>query len=157
MGTINLKTMVYKWNEMNGGFKPPLRTYRLNWARRASWGWWDEWDEPALHTGFEIRTQGALRASTLPRGHGGSPQYWVLRVYGEETFLFLSNRRDRETQWAQWTFRLWYTFFSCSHSYTLDLILPYFFSRTTNGLDVPQHIYANEMNRALGHLCAHIG
>ena len=35
---------------------------------------------------------GGLRPSTLPLGHGGSPQY----VDGEETFLFLSNRRDRE-------------------------------------------------------------
>ena len=39
---------------------------------------------------------GGLRPSTLPLGHGGSPQYWVLRVNGDETFLFLSNRRDRE-------------------------------------------------------------
>ena len=30
-----------------------------------------------------------LRPSTLPLGHGGSPQYWVLHVDGEETFLFL--------------------------------------------------------------------
>ena len=40
---------------------------------------------------------GGLRSETLPLGHGGSPQYWVLRVDGEETCLFLSNRRDRET------------------------------------------------------------
>ena len=32
-----------KWNE--SGFRPPLCTYRLNWAKRTSWGWWDEWDE----------------------------------------------------------------------------------------------------------------
>ena len=25
-------------------------TYRLNWARRTSWGWWDEWDDTALQT-----------------------------------------------------------------------------------------------------------
>ena len=35
-----------------------------------------------------------LRPSTLPLGHGGSPQYCVLQVDGEETFLFLSNLRD---------------------------------------------------------------
>ena len=29
-----------KWNEW--GFGPPLCTSRLNWARRTSWGWWDE-------------------------------------------------------------------------------------------------------------------
>ena len=27
-----------------------LCTYRLNWARRTSWGWWDEWDDTALQT-----------------------------------------------------------------------------------------------------------
>ena len=37
-----------KWNE--SGFRPPLWTYRLNWARRTSWGWWDNWDDTVLHT-----------------------------------------------------------------------------------------------------------
>ena len=37
-----------KWNEL--GFRPPLCTYRLNWARRTSWGWWDDWDETVLQT-----------------------------------------------------------------------------------------------------------
>ena len=35
-----------KWNE--SGFRPPLYTYRLNWARRTSWGWWDDWDDTVL-------------------------------------------------------------------------------------------------------------
>ena len=30
---------------------------------------------------------GSLRPSTLPLGHGGSPQYWLSHVDGEETFL----------------------------------------------------------------------
>ena len=29
-----------QWNE--SGFRPPLSTYRQNWARRTSWGWWDD-------------------------------------------------------------------------------------------------------------------
>ena len=37
-----------KWNEL--GFRPPLCTYRLNWARRPSWGWWDDWDDTVLQT-----------------------------------------------------------------------------------------------------------
>ena len=37
-----------KWNE--SGFRPPLCTYRLNWARRTSWGWWDDWDDIVLQT-----------------------------------------------------------------------------------------------------------
>ena len=37
---------VCEWNE--SGFRPPLCTYRLNWARRTSWGWWDDWDDTVL-------------------------------------------------------------------------------------------------------------
>ena len=37
-----------KWNE--SGFMPPLFTYRLNWAWRTSWGWWDDWDDTVLQT-----------------------------------------------------------------------------------------------------------
>ena len=37
-----------KWNE--SGFRPPLCTYRLNWARRTYWGWWDEWDDTVYQT-----------------------------------------------------------------------------------------------------------
>ena len=37
-----------KWNE--SGFRPPLCTYRLNRARRTSWGWWDDWDDTVLQT-----------------------------------------------------------------------------------------------------------
>ena len=38
-----LKTLLstfQKWNEC--GFRPPLCTYKLNWARRTSWGLWDD-------------------------------------------------------------------------------------------------------------------
>ena len=42
-----------KWNE--SGFRPPLCTYRLNWARRTSWGWWDDWDDTVLQTQDSIR------------------------------------------------------------------------------------------------------
>ena len=37
-----------KWNE--SGFRPPLCTDRLNWVRRTSWGWWDDWDDTVLQT-----------------------------------------------------------------------------------------------------------
>ena len=43
---FNMQKM--KWNE--SGFRPPLCTYRLNWARRTSWGWWDDWDDTVLQT-----------------------------------------------------------------------------------------------------------
>ena len=42
------KKVPFKWNE--SGFRPPLCTYRLNWARRTSWGWWDDWDDTVLQT-----------------------------------------------------------------------------------------------------------
>ena len=41
-------SLLMKWNE--SGFRPPLCTYRLNWARRTSWGWWDDWDDTVLQT-----------------------------------------------------------------------------------------------------------
>ena len=37
-----------KWYE--SVFRPPLCTYRLNWAMRTSWGWWDDWDDTVLQT-----------------------------------------------------------------------------------------------------------
>ena len=43
-----IRTKKMKWNE--SGFRPPLCTYRLNWARRTSWGWWDDWDDTVLQT-----------------------------------------------------------------------------------------------------------
>ena len=43
-----LQKMNMKWNE--SGFRPLLCTYRLNWARRTSWGWWDDWDDTVLQT-----------------------------------------------------------------------------------------------------------
>ena len=43
-----VKYFAGKWNE--SGFRPPLCTYRLNWARRTSWGWWDDWDDTVLQT-----------------------------------------------------------------------------------------------------------
>ena len=89
-----------KWNE--SGFRPPLCTYRLNWARRTSWGWWDDWNDTVLQTQDSKFEPGGLRPSTLPLGHGGSPQYWLSHVDGEETFLFLSNRRDREPNPELW-------------------------------------------------------
>ena len=54
---------------------PLLCTYRLNWARRTSWGWWDEWDDTALQTQdskfkpwrseAEHATSRSLRLSTI--------------------------------------------------------------------------------------------
>ena len=38
-----------KWNEL-GFYRPPFCTYRLNWARITSRGWWDDWDDTVLQT-----------------------------------------------------------------------------------------------------------
>ena len=54
--------MKWKWNE--SGFRPPLCTYRLNWARRTSWGWWDDWDDTVL------QTQDSKFESCVTRGWG---------------------------------------------------------------------------------------
>ena len=73
-----------KWNE--SGFRPPLCTYRLNWARRNTED--GEMIEMTLSSRHRIRNSnpGGLRPSTLPLGHGGSPQYWLSHVDGGGTF-----------------------------------------------------------------------
>ena len=43
-----IKCAEQKWNE--SGSRPPFCTYRLNWAKRTSWGWWDDWDDTVLQT-----------------------------------------------------------------------------------------------------------
>ena len=43
---------VHKWKWNESGFRPPLCTYRLNWARRTPWGWWDDWDDTVLQTQY---------------------------------------------------------------------------------------------------------
>ena len=53
--SISLRNIVRKWTWNKWDFRPPVCTYRLNWARITSWGWWDEWDDTALQTGFAIR------------------------------------------------------------------------------------------------------
>ena len=46
--TFHINLIEMKWNE--SGFRPPLCTYRLNWAKRTSWGWRDDWDDTVLQT-----------------------------------------------------------------------------------------------------------
>ena len=48
-----LKKYVYYSDQMkwiDSGFRPPLCTYKLNWARRTSWGWWHDWGDTVLPT-----------------------------------------------------------------------------------------------------------
>ena len=42
--------IIYLMALNESGFRPPLYTYRLNWARRTSWWWWDDWDDTVLQT-----------------------------------------------------------------------------------------------------------
>ena len=62
-------SMRWKWDER--GFRPHLCAYRLNKARRTSWGWWDEWDDTALQrqdSKFEPRRSEAEHAASRSRG-----------------------------------------------------------------------------------------
>ena len=84
----------YKWNE--SGFRPLLCTYRINWARRTSWGWWDEWDDTALQTQdskFKPWRSEAEHATSRSRRLPTILNF----TSGGETLLFLSNRRDLKT------------------------------------------------------------
>ena len=71
---------VNKWNE--SGFRPPLCTYKLNWARRTSWGWWDDWDDTVLQTQdlkFEHATSRWRRLPTI---------LTFIRGWGRNIFCF---------------------------------------------------------------------
>ena len=63
-----------KWNEMKwneSGFRPPLCTYRLNWPRKTSWGWWDDWDDTVLQiqdSKFDPWRSEAEHATSRSRG-----------------------------------------------------------------------------------------
>ena len=52
------------WNK--SGFRPPLCTYRLNWARRTSWGWWDDWDDTVLQTQAVVTCPAPAEQATRP-------------------------------------------------------------------------------------------
>ena len=56
-----------------------------------------EMSETTLPSRHRIRNSnhGGLRPSTLHLGHGGSPQYCVLRVDGEDTFFFVPFKPPR--------------------------------------------------------------
>ena len=82
----------WKWNE--SGFRPPLCTYRLNWARRTSWGWWDDWDDTVLQTQDSKFEGGGPRvvvstAAFHARVRGSVPGLGGLK----ETRLFLPHPR----------------------------------------------------------------
>ena len=47
-----------------------------------------EMNQTTMLSRLRIRTLAVLRSSTLPLGHGGFPQYLVLRMDGEETFCY---------------------------------------------------------------------
>ena len=62
--------------------------------------------EMTLFSRHRIRNSrsGGLRSSTLPLGHGGSPQYWLSHVDGEETFFvsFKPTRQGTEPGTLAW-------------------------------------------------------
>ena len=63
--------------------------------------------EMTLSSRHRIRNSspGGLRPSTLPLGHGGSPQYWLSHVDGEGTFFvsFKPPRPGTEPRTLAWT------------------------------------------------------
>ena len=95
-----------QWNE--SGFKPPLCTYRLNWARRTSWGWWDDWDDTVLQTQdskFEPWWSEAEHATSRSRR---LPTILTFtRGWRRNIFWFFINRRDREPNPELWRERQW--------------------------------------------------
>ena len=96
--TVTLYYVEMKWNE--SGFRPPLCTYRLNWARRTSWGLWDDWGDTVLQTQdlkFEPWRSEAEHATSRSRS-------LPTHVDGEETFCvsFKPPRPGTEPRTLTW-------------------------------------------------------
>ena len=90
-----------KWNEW--GFRPYLCPYRLKWARRASWEWWDEWEDTALQTqDAKIELWGRARYLSVTEA---SQNTRSLRVSRKDTFCFL------ETWMPDWGSSPWFPTF----------------------------------------------
>ena len=69
---LNLHWVLFIFGKLNKMNRPlgHLCTYRLNWARRTFWGWWDEWDDTVLQTQdskFESWRSGAEHATSRSR------------------------------------------------------------------------------------------
>ena len=95
-------------NEINLGLRPLLCTYRVNWARRISWG--GDMSEMTLPFRHRIRNSspGGLRPSTLPLGHESSPQYFYefTSGWGINIFVFLKlPRLGNESRTLAWNQR----------------------------------------------------
>ena len=95
-GNIDVWTHIsfsIRWNDKNkiklneSGFRPLLCIYRLNWATRTSWGWWDEWDDTVLQTQdsrFEPWRSGAKHATSRSRSHPtilSCPSGWGRNIF----------------------------------------------------------------------------
>ena len=82
-----------KWNEW--GFKPPLCTYRLNWARRTSWGSWEECDYTYCtpDTWFEIRALAVWGRARYFSVTKAPHNIKCLRVSREESSCFFETWR----------------------------------------------------------------
>ena len=107
---------------------------------------------------------GGLRPSTLLLGHGGSPQYWLSHVDGEETFFvsFKPPRPGTELRTLAWKAAVLTTTLgpppagpaaNTGYGACVGLIKE---NRINDSIFLGLMKW-NEMNRALGHLCAHIG
>ena len=87
--TTKLVPHTRSWKWKKSGFRPPLCTYRLNWARRTSWGWWDDWGDTVLQTQdskFEPWRSEAEHATSRSRRLPAILTF--TRGWGRNTFCF---------------------------------------------------------------------
>ena len=89
-----------RWDK--SGFRPPLCTNRLNWARRTSWGWWDDWSDTVLQTQDSKFEPWRFEAEHVTSRSRRLPTILTFtRGRGRNIFV-LSNRRDWEPNLELW-------------------------------------------------------
>ena len=75
------------------GFRPPLCTYRLNWARGT--GWWDEWNYTALQTQDSKFVPWRSEAEQATSRSRRFPAILALFEWVGKNILFLWNLEDQ--------------------------------------------------------------
>ena len=147
--------MKMKWNE--SGFRPPLCTYRLNWARRTSWGWWDDWDDTVLQTQdskFEPWRSEAEHATSRSRR---LPTILTFtRGWGRNIFVsFKPPRPGTEPRTLAWKAAVLTTTLGPPPETTSDNLIIYL-KRVTRTLVVCVYAYTITKKCRMGHLVGYL-
>ena len=77
-------------------------TYMLNWAKRTSWGWWDEWDDTALWTQDSKLKPWMSEAEHAPSRSQRLPTIQFYEWMGKKHFCYFQIAETGKRTLAAW-------------------------------------------------------